>query len=310
MNYLKNHTGIVSALILGVAIISGAFLLNTSTSVNFAEQAVASPSSALQAQIIEKDSDGDGLLDWEETLWGTNPFVIDTEGDGILDGEYVASRSKDKTPEEIIDFDDLNFTSQFSRTFFGEYLQYQEDGEITDIEKNALIARLTNSVSANLPEAFSPLNVKTVSATDEALGTYFISLVLLTQEATPTGVTESELILLERALDANDAILLSDVARIAQGYETLGETLAALAAPTTLRANHAALITSAMRLSVIIEAFSATFDDAVYALAVLSEYQPEANRLAEAISIINEELSRSSIYNIDEIITARQAFGL
>lgn len=39
-----------------------------------------------------KDSDGDGLKDWEELqLYGTNPCKQDSDGDGYLDGEEVAS---------------------------------------------------------------------------------------------------------------------------------------------------------------------------------------------------------------------------
>jgi len=38
-----------------------------------------------------KDSDNDGLKDWEEELFGTDPFNPDTDGDGYLDGEEVDS---------------------------------------------------------------------------------------------------------------------------------------------------------------------------------------------------------------------------
>lgn len=311
VNYLKNHTGIVSALILGVAIVSGAFLLNMNTSVNFAERAVASPSSALRTQIIEKDSDGDGLLDWEETLWGTDPFVIDSDGDGILDGEFVASRKANKTPEEIVEFESLSFTSQFSRTFFAEYLQYQSDGELTEVEKNALIARLANSVVAELPEAFPLSKVKTIPVSDEALVTYFRSIVIFSQKATPEGVTEGELTLLEKALDTSDPDLLSDIGDIALGYGRLSNTLALLPVPETLRANHSALVTATARLSAINYAFANTFNDAVYSLAVLPEYQTEAQRLLSAFQVIDEEISkRETITNNDEVIAARQALGL
>ena len=36
------------------------------------------------------DADGDGLPDWEEALWSTNPKKPDTDGDGTPDGEEVA----------------------------------------------------------------------------------------------------------------------------------------------------------------------------------------------------------------------------
>ena len=36
-----------------------------------------------------KDSDADGLPDWKEALWKTNPDVPDTDGDGMSDGDEV-----------------------------------------------------------------------------------------------------------------------------------------------------------------------------------------------------------------------------
>jgi len=35
------------------------------------------------------DSDNDGLKDWEEKLWGTDPNNPDTDGDGVKDGEEL-----------------------------------------------------------------------------------------------------------------------------------------------------------------------------------------------------------------------------
>lgn len=39
--------------------------------------------------IVLKDSDGDSLKDWEETLWKTDPQNPDSDGDGTYDGEEV-----------------------------------------------------------------------------------------------------------------------------------------------------------------------------------------------------------------------------
>ena len=38
---------------------------------------------------IEKDSDNDGLKDWEEIIWKTDPNNADADGDGIKDGDEV-----------------------------------------------------------------------------------------------------------------------------------------------------------------------------------------------------------------------------
>ncbi len=68
------------------------------------------------SSINEKDSDNDGLPDWEEALYGTNPNNPDTDGDGTPDGEEikegrdplkantakVGQEPNDKIPPEII----------------------------------------------------------------------------------------------------------------------------------------------------------------------------------------------------------------
>ncbi len=41
------------------------------------------------------DSDGDGLSDAEEAVWGTNPRVADTDGDGLSDGNEVLEKGFD-----------------------------------------------------------------------------------------------------------------------------------------------------------------------------------------------------------------------
>lgn len=44
--------------------------------------------------IIGKDTDGDGMLDWEEGLWGTDPTKKDTDGDGVNDDVEIALLKK------------------------------------------------------------------------------------------------------------------------------------------------------------------------------------------------------------------------
>jgi hypothetical protein len=45
--------------------------------------------------LLTLDSDGDGLYDWEEVLWGMDPFNPDTTGNGILDGQEVSARRRE-----------------------------------------------------------------------------------------------------------------------------------------------------------------------------------------------------------------------
>jgi len=58
-----------------------------------------------------KDSDNDGLMDWQEATWQTDPCRADTDGDGYVDGEEVASGYSPLQPapdDELSDRDSIN----------------------------------------------------------------------------------------------------------------------------------------------------------------------------------------------------------
>jgi len=46
--------------------------------------------SSTQNSVNEKDTDKDGIPDWQEKLYGTNPEVADTDDDGTNDSEEIA----------------------------------------------------------------------------------------------------------------------------------------------------------------------------------------------------------------------------
>ncbi len=88
---------ILAGLVL-VAAISTSFwfgrgLLNSETTVENRpnlENLSAKTVSRQAAGLALQDSDGDGLKDWEEALWRTDPQNPDTDGDGTPDGEEIA----------------------------------------------------------------------------------------------------------------------------------------------------------------------------------------------------------------------------
>src|SRR3989344_2117840 len=46
----------------------------------------------------QPDTDGDGLRDWEEELWGTQKNNPDTDGDGVSDGEEIVRGTDHRVP--------------------------------------------------------------------------------------------------------------------------------------------------------------------------------------------------------------------
>ncbi len=126
---------------------------------------------ALQA-IATKDSDGDGLPDWEETLYGTNPHKVDTFGLGMTDGEAVAkglilpiaatpsatATSSNQTSaiqtasstSSNTTLSTNSFTAQFTKDFFIAYL-----AEKTANGNKALSKKQTTAIALNVMQNMS-----------------------------------------------------------------------------------------------------------------------------------------------------------
>src|SRR5207244_2422620 len=83
-SYLPNWRT-VTALGIALVLVAGAYILARGFEAPAAAR--ASTETALLQAIATKDSDGDGLPDWEEALYGTDPHVVDTRNLGMTDGE-------------------------------------------------------------------------------------------------------------------------------------------------------------------------------------------------------------------------------
>ncbi len=79
-----------------------------------------------EGETTNKDSDGDGLSDWEEeNLYNSSPYLEDTDSDGIPDNEEV-NRGTDPTCKE-------------GDNCLGDVLQEEEQTKKDDIELNQFI---------------------------------------------------------------------------------------------------------------------------------------------------------------------------
>ncbi|WKZ25073.1 MAG: thrombospondin type 3 repeat-containing protein [Patescibacteria group bacterium] len=57
---------------------------------NNSAQSGQSNQASLEQELRAKDTDGDGLSDWDELyVYGTSPYMVDTDGDGISDYDEI-----------------------------------------------------------------------------------------------------------------------------------------------------------------------------------------------------------------------------
>jgi hypothetical protein len=92
---MRTHTISLIGFGLGICLLAGAFIVwqfstNLKPDTKIQTEKSSATATSTQDQTTSLDTDSDGLKDWEEALWGTDPKNPDTDEDGTPDGEEVA----------------------------------------------------------------------------------------------------------------------------------------------------------------------------------------------------------------------------
>ncbi|MDP2655018.1 MAG: thrombospondin type 3 repeat-containing protein [bacterium] len=311
---LQNWRILVSAS-LSIALIVGAFLL--ARSVESPNSAQASTESALLQAIATKDSDGDGLTDWEEALYGTSPNTTDTFNLSMTDGEAVAKGLI--VPKAIADISiatssplmpsdgslppasaEGTLTDTFAKNFFTLYLSAKQtnggadlsENEMADIANEALNALSSAVVTA--PDFKSAKDLKISGSGADALKKFAVDAESVFLKNT-SDASKSEILYLIDAVENNNTEALTHIASISKAYRDSAVGLSALPVPTELSGSVFMLINAMMRVSEITADFSRVNTDPLTAMLALKQYVPAAQSLGKAFTNINNVYSFAGI---------------
>jgi hypothetical protein len=137
-----------AGLFLATLVILGAgavtyLLLQKSVSTTALKTNSSSLLSREELERLNKDSDSDGLRDWEETIYGTVPENPDTDGDGTKDGEEIKQNRDPLKPSP----DDLLAAPAKTPDESSPYLQANNlTGQLAEkFGINVIIPRLSGS---------------------------------------------------------------------------------------------------------------------------------------------------------------------
>ncbi len=283
----------LSATFFSVVLIAGVYIVVRG--VESPSTALASAESALLQAIATKDSDGDGLSDWEESLYGTSPIIVDTSRLGMTDGEAVAHglivplaiADIPTTASVDTDSDGLppapaegTLTAAFAKTFFALFVKAKEasggadlsEGEMQQVADEALSSISTFMDIA--PDFKSAKDLTVSGSGSDALKAFAINAeaILLNNK---TVATTSEIHYLKRVVENGDVTALPYISAIAKVYRDSAVGLAVLPVPTELVEDHLAIMNAMMRISGITTDFTRVNDDPLATILALKQY-PQA----------------------------------
>lgn len=163
---------------LGVVVIALLFFIKTSSNYKNSpeKQAGLVYADETVGELVNKDTDGDGVPDWEESLYGTDPTKPDTDGDGIGDAQEIEQIQVSKgvnTDSGTAAPENLTETEKFSRQLFSTVTALNQTGGLDQNTVDQLSTSLANEVNnPSVQNAYSTSNIKTSgdTGTDAARG--------------------------------------------------------------------------------------------------------------------------------------------
>jgi len=271
---------------------------------------------AVNNTLIEKDTDQDGLKDWEESLWGSDPTNADSDGDETSDGEEVvlgrspviAGPNDSLASEALVnavddDEADLSKTEVLSRTLFAQYLELQQQG--VSVNENvaegltSAIATQLGATSANTTTTYTQSSLSILDRSDAAtLRQYGNTLGDLLAGA--PSVQNNELLALASFSQSGNPTDLVALAPIIENYEALIASFLRVPTPVLFVNTHLQIINGFEQTKIALQGMQSLKTDPFTTIVALQNYQVGTALLSAGFSGLRETFTQSDVRFAEE----------
>lgn len=259
-----------------------------------------------------RDSDNDGLEDWEESLWNTDPNNPDTDGDGVSDGDEVEQGTHPKIPGPNDAVDQRRISAIYNQDakvrenltreawedllpYMASYISLSGEKEISANELDELseeVARRAKEKGDEIDRrSREDLQVINDTTFDE-LDAYFTDFSATSNEYYANTEIDDELLLFAQATAEEDTKeeMLVGLEVIATDYRALASDLQNIAVPEELSRLHLEIINNYLAIAQAVENMSALEEDPMRAMVGVERYRELANINVEVTSALGTEI--------------------
>lgn len=293
---IKPSKNIIAVLIVCLTVIGVTVFISTHRKSPSAFMVVAEPKANFEisqeiGQYNTTDTDGDGLLDWEEILYGSDIRMTDTDGDGTNDKEEVVNgrNPNKKGPNDLLSaqeqqkiasnslaegFTSGSLTDELSKELFESYILSKQGGN-TSANQTQLVTNLAQqaSQSINRNYFYSTRDIKGVAVSAASLSTYGNEFARIYTEK-----------MTDIASLSTDSSSMNSLIAI---YKALASDLSKIEVPETLVISHLKLINNFYSLheaSILMNNHLKDPVKALFAIKIIKEVEVENPKLFTTIA--------------------------
>jgi len=296
MHVSTRNVRILAAGVIAAGMIAASFLLTNPAT----KHVSALSTNEILRVYVEQDTDQDGLPDWQEQVYETDPENPNSIEAGMTDAEAVqqglvspAFLSEKPAPEPIGDESFSvpapatgSLTERFSVELFETLMA--AGGELSDSQQEAFLAtfieRYAEEASRSFRSSFTRADVRITTNEDVLVYAGEIEAVLVAFQAAPGAENPAELA--EALLINEDETAREKLKSLADMYESRADVLRDIEVPRDFADAHTQIVRAHYTLSLITHAIATFDEDPVATLGAPGLYVPTAETLMQAYATI------------------------
>jgi hypothetical protein len=241
------------------------------------------------AERIQKDSNNNGIPDFEEYLWGLDPtkngpenkeFILAKKKDLIQSGDMTpADSSKPPTDNDVL-----------SQQFFAAIVSLQQTGDLNQESMNSITQAVGKNVEAiPIPDFYTNSVLTIQSDSTVANANYRKALSKLVAKYADSDIG-SELTIIIQGLNNKDPQALYAATTIADAYQSFGKELIKIPVPKSLSTTVLSAANNYEKTGQTIKDLAKILSDPIIGMKALINYKKYNDALASDLEKISETL--------------------
>ncbi|TSC54740.1 MAG: hypothetical protein LiPW30_206 [Parcubacteria group bacterium LiPW_30] len=246
------------------------------------------------ADLINKDSDKDGLKDWEEALYGTDPEKQDSNDNGITDSIEVRKQNDSKVPTK----ENINTTDQFGQQFFVAVSALKNTGQLSAQSiKNATETIYSNVKQEKISPSYTMNDISVLkNASDAEILAYGKTLGAVIQKYSKYNLGQ-ELPLISTALETGDKTLPKKLIPYIDAYTNITKETLKIPVPDKIATIHLDLINSYKGTADSLKIAGKIFEDPLLSMQGINQYLSFSNKIIETAKTLEIYFKSGVILN-------------
>lgn len=228
--------------------------------------------------LVVKDSNSNGIPDWQERLWGLDPTVATTNG---VSNKTIIEERRKSLEGAGGQSGPLNETDILAQQLYSVTTALGQSGVINGDSLASIGANLGETI--DLKQAtnyYSIKDISTVKTTASSLRSYYNTMANI---VTKYGDDSAEVDIIVSALETGDYDKLSVLPQKAISYKALSKSLQSIRVPVGVADYHLAIINGLYGIAESFNYLAEMEDNGINALAGIGIYKTYALRTDEAL---------------------------